>query len=902
MDLVQESATFPSITMDEKVLLDMLLMKLRSVVNIARALNMEAQLRKLEFFLRSADEYYFYNAEKLKLFFYDAELVIDEYEVWSLQNRLLPSSTSSKIRGFFSYIAYRIRLWLEIRKLVKKLDKIGGHPMMVPQCSIGPYRARGLMHARAFVHYSGIVGRDIDRDKVVEMLLKSGNEATLFVLPIVGVGGIGKTTLAKLVYNDPRIVSHFQLRSWAHVSRVFKVDKLLEQIVESVREDICENLDMNELQNLVQETLYEKNYLIVLDDVWNEDPVKWDELKKLLMVGACGSKILVTTRLEEVASMMGTVPAYCLKGLLSEACLTLFLRKAFERGQSSLYPNLIGIAPDIVQKCEGNPLVLEAVGSSLYKKTEESLWNQVKNHWSWNSNQYDTAALRMIYDELPSNLKVFLAYCSIFPKGSVIEIDKLIQLWVAEGLISQSSNDTEDPEAIGIRYFQELLSRSFFRNVEEYRSVFTSICKLHDLVHDLALSAAGVEFCTVNSHTQNFSDEVRHVAFSDYDLSGKELPASLLNNQALRTISFSVDGIGPMSTLYVENCIARFMQLRVLDMSDSCFDELPSSIGELKYLRYLDISANGSIKELPDSINKLLSLQTLRVSHCAQLEGLPKDIGNLISLRHLHITTKQACFPDKAIGCLSSLRSLFIYSCNNLVSLSEGLQHLTSLRTLAIIGCPRLTFFPSAMKHLTALENLLIVDCEELTLLEWQDIEGLRMLRSLVIGGLPELESKDVQCLRNLQMLVLAGLPELVTLPRWLEGANSTLQYLRVERCPNFAALPKWLENLTSLEKLEIFKCSTLFSSPKGMSCLSNLKVLLPNLKFLQFFFFLSACFTVWIVLLIQIVLISTVKWHSNCFVLWENKLNFLDYHAEVLWSYVAWTLQNVSAPVLDPP
>ncbi|KAF3633669.1 putative polygalacturonase-like [Capsicum annuum] len=348
---------------------------------------------------------------------------------------------------------------------------------------------------------------------------------------------------------------------------------------------------------------------------------------------------------------------------------------------------------------------------------------------------------------------------------------------------------------------------------------------MHDLVHDLALSAAGVEFCAVNSHMQNISGEVRRVAFSDYDLSGKELPASVVSNRALRTISFSVDGVGPMSSMFVENCIARFMQLRVLDISDSCFDELPSSVGELKYLRYLDVSANGSIKELPDSINKL-SLQTIRVSRCPHLEWLPKDIGNLISLRHLHITTNQASFPDKAIGCLPSLRSLYIRSCKNLVSLSEDLLHLTSLRTLAIIGCPRLTFFPSAMKHLTALENLLIVDCEELTLLEWQDIEGLRMLRSLVIGGLPELESKDAQCLENLQMLVLAGLPQLVSLPRWLEGASATLQYLRVERCPNFAALPKWLENLTALEKLEISKCRKSFSLPEGMSCLTNLKVL----------------------------------------------------------------------------
>ncbi|CAN4107213.1 unnamed protein product [Withania somnifera] len=824
--------------MDEKVVVDMLLLKLYSVIDITRALNMHFHLRKLELFVRHTEgscQFLNQAAEMLNLAFHQAEHVIEEYEFFTLRKQFhFLSSKSSKVSGFIycrlGPFAYRIRMCLEIQELVKNLDKISHHMVFYKQMGFGGFssahRERALMHTWPSVRCSDVVGRDIDRDIVVEMLLTSGNEATLFVFPIVGVGGIGKTTLTKLVYNDPRIVSHFQLSLWVPVSGVLKVEKVLEQIVTSVREK-CENLDVNELQNLVREALYEMKYLIVLDDVWNEDPMKWDELKKSLMVGACGSKILVTTRNEAVALVMGTIPAYCLKGLSSEDCLTLFSRKAFELGLHVPYPYLIGIASDIVQKCEGNPLLLMILGSSLRTETDRWEWNKVNNHDMWNSNQNDKIllALRVSYERLPSTLKVCLAYCSIFPKGCVIEIDKLIQLWVAEGLISKSS-ESEDLEHIGIQYFQELWLRSFFQDVEEYRSVYTSICKLHDLVHDLVLSAAGVEFCRVESHMQNISDEVRRVAFSDYDSSGMELPASLVSNSALRTISFSVDGVGPMSTIFVENCIARFIQLRVLDLSDSCFAELPSSVGELKYLRYLDISANDSIKDLPDSISKLLSLQTLRVSRCPQLEGLPMDIGHLISLIHLHITTKQTCFPDKAIGCLSSLRSLYIHSCKNLVSLSKGLQHLTSLRTLAIIGCPRLTFFPTTMKHLTSLENLLIVDCEELTLLEWQDIEGLRMLRSLVIGGLPELESKDVQCLGNLQMLVLAGLPQLVTLPRWLEGSNATLQYLRVERCPSFAALPKWLENLTALEKLEISKCHKPFSLPEGMSCLTNLKVL----------------------------------------------------------------------------
>ncbi|KAL3533786.1 hypothetical protein ACH5RR_007307 [Cinchona calisaya] len=672
-----------------------------------------------------------------------------------------------------------------------------------------------------------VIGRESDKERIVEVLMQWRNEGVLSVLPIFGVRGIGKSTLVKYVYNDERIVKHFEIRIWVNVSPNFSVRRVVERIIRSAygnRTMMFRNCEMDELRNMVREILREKVYLLVLDDVRNVDEGKWNELREFLVVSANGSKVVVTTCDESVVSVVGTMPVYCVKELANEDCLSLFLKSAFE-GKEEEHPNVVRIGVDIVQKCEGIPLSVILLGSSLHKSSRHK-WEKVRDHSVWDSQQNGNMlpVLKVSFENLPSYLKACLAYCSIFPKGSEIEIDKLIQLWMAQGLI-HTSTSYKELEDIGLDYVDELLFRSFFQDIEENGPLFTSTCKMNDLVHDFVKSVAGSEYSIVCSHTQNISEDVKHLAFSDYDMSGKKLPLSL-QRQALRTIFFPAHEDGPTNTSFVDNCISMFMHLRTLDLSDFCFEVLPSSIGKLKFLRYLDLSANGSIRTLPNSISKLNCLLTLRVALCTQLEELPEDTKDLISLRHLYLTTKQESFPENGVGCLSSLCSLSLYSCKSLVSLSDELKCLGNLRTLTIVDCPKLTFLPSSMKYLTALKNLCIIDCDELTLFEWQDIEGLKMLRSLVIGGLPQLDSKDVQRLENLQSLVIGGLPQLDVLPRWLEGSAHTLQYLRIERCPNFLALPEWLKNLTALEKIEISECPRLTSLPEGMSCLVELKEL----------------------------------------------------------------------------
>ncbi|XP_059310162.1 disease resistance protein RGA2-like [Lycium ferocissimum] len=819
----------------------------KRVCEMALRWNLQGQLDQMQQHLKSAMQETFHDqnqgVELLRDALSEADKIFDELEVHALQSQIQPLQRLklSKVKNFFCSLNYqrsntlqsqiRVQIGSRIRSLNSRLAELQIYwTPNLRLLGLSNQHERVLMHRPYPVQRIDVFGRENDREKIVEALLGLRNESAISVVPVFGIGGIGKTTLAKMVYNDARVMRQFQLRIWVNASRVFDVNKLVEKVIKSASgNEVTDlrNLNEAELRAVFCKVLLKRTYLLVLDDLWIDNEGQWNELKSLL-AGGHGNMILVTTRSESVASITGTVPPYNLGGILDDDCLALFLRKASGEGEEiQTNPNLLRIGAEITKKCEGIPLDAVVLGSSLYKETSLCHWEWIRDHRIWDSgnNAISTlSALKISYEKLPCYLKVCLAYSSVF-LDSNIQIDKLIQLWMAQGLIHPSTGFHE-PEEIGLQYFEELRSRSFFQEMEGTHPLFISVCKMHDLVHYIAEAVVDGECSTIVSHSQNISKYVRHIALSDYDLSGKELPSSLSEHSMLRTIFFPVQGVGPTSTSFVEACISRFKYLLLLDLSDSCFEVLPNSIEELKHLKYLDVSANGYISSLPNAVCKLQSLQTLRVAYCTKLEVLPSYTENMINLRHLYMTTRQEVFSDKIIGCLRALRSLYIYSCKNLISLSDGLQHLTSLRTLTIVDCPRLTFLPSSMKYLTALKSLSIIDCEELTLLEWQDIEGIKMLRSLVIGGLPQLESKDVQCLRSLQLLVVSGLPHFISLPRWLEGAACTLRHLRVDRCPNFMSFPEWLRDLTSLESIEVSECRKLSSLPEGMHGLTNLKVL----------------------------------------------------------------------------
>lgn len=599
-------------------------------------------------------------------------------------------------------------------------------------------------------------------------------------------------------------MKNFPLRIWLCASQDFDVAKLARNIVNLASGASCDTFNVEQVHASLQDALRGKRFLLIIDDVWSQDRSKWLELRSLLMVGACGSKVVVTTRSDYIASMMESVVTYKLKELPHEDCLSLFMKWAFRDGQERRFPNLFRIGEDIVKKCKGVPLAVKSLGSMLYEITDEREWLKVRDDETWQLKQEDNdilPALRLSYNELPYHLKQCFAYCSIFPKGQEIASIMLIQLWLAQGLI-HSSDERKELEDVGVHYVKELCSRSLFEEVEAYDS-FVSI-KMHDFVHDLAVLVAQTDCCVIKNNTDSVTEKVRHVTLFSYSPSEECIPEILSKRNRIRTLFAPSEGFERYAALLVGQCISRFKYLRVLDLRHSCLDVLPDSIGNMKHLRYIDLSGNSNIQMLPTNICKLPNLQTLRIVLCTNLKKLPRELGTLVSLRHLYLTTKEQNLPEKGLSSLALLQSLSVFGCENLVSLFEVMQKLRKLKTLVISDCPRLTSLPRGIVHLSALENFMIVNCEELMLSDWQDTEGLKRIRSLVIGGLPHL----------------------VSLPEWLKGDSNSLKFIRISTCPSFVSLPAWLENVTSLEKLEITGCPKISSLPDSMSSLTTLRML----------------------------------------------------------------------------
>lgn len=510
-----------------------------------------------------------------------------------------------------------------------------------------------------------VYGRDEDKEAIVKMLLMDEEcHENVSVIPIVGMGGIGKTTLAQLVYNDRNVKQNFHVFAWVCVSEEFDVISITERLYESVFNKSAECKALDILQVSLKEKLGNSKFLIVLDDVWNENYVKWGELCAPFQLGRHGSKIIVTTRNESVASVVGSPrTAYHVKLLTDDDCLSLLAQHAGRSFHDNTELKEVGLG--LVKKCKGLPLAALTLGGLLRSKETKEEWSDVLNSKIWDlPNDNILPVLRLSYYHLPPHLKHLFAYCSIFPKDYDFEKNELVCLWMGEGFL-EKPNERKTKEELGLEYFNELLSRSFFQRSSDRDGYFV----MHDLINDLAQFVAGGTCYRLDEKMDTnleykIPPKARHGSFLRHEYEVFRKFKAFSEVRGLRTfLPMPVQNslICPpfyLSNKILDDVIPELHSLRVLSLSGYSITELPSSICNLIRLRYLNLSGT-SIVRLPDTLGDIYNLQTLSLRNCRYICKLPATMGKLSNLRHLDNsgTDKLNDMPVE-IGKLGNMQTL----------------------------------------------------------------------------------------------------------------------------------------------------------------------------------------------------------------------------------------------------
>ncbi|KAH6808645.1 hypothetical protein C2S51_026428 [Perilla frutescens var. frutescens] len=683
-----------------------------------------------------------------------------------------------------------------------------------------------------------VVGVDEDLLQLKDWLTGMQSQQ-LEIIPIVGMGGIGKTTLARKLFNDPLIVSHFDVCAWTTISQDYNVRAILLGLLcrpdEKLSNELIECKD-NELKEILHKRLYCRRYMIVLDDIWSTKC--WDDIKWCFPDNNNGSRIVLTTRESDVVRCVGTVGSQHELQLLEESeSWNLLHRTVF--GEEDCPPALEEIGRKIARDCGGLPLAINVIGGVLSKaERERDVWDHVAKDLRATIAETDdhefSNVLSLSYNNLPNNLKPCFLYMGAFPEDYEVKASRLVQLLVAEGFLKSNGDKSLEEEAEDS--LSALVERNLLLVTRKKSNGKACSYGMHDLLREVCIGKADEEKFLL--HVKHAGSEVRleKVRRVSVDTSNgmKDLDGYASTELLSVARSFICAAPNPMLCEEPSLLFSKLRLVRVLDVYEVEFPEFPKEIYRLVNLRYLGVSCKSG--GIPKGISTLWYLQTL-IARVESGHSVPSEIWEMSELRHLKLGMNTIYikegnwikFVRKKLQTLSyvwvtgplirwgffegipNIKKLGVYFPELPSSIEVvDLSHLHKLQTLKFFSelsndgyrfLLQKLIFPSSLRKLSLCEC--VIFGRFMTILcALPNLEVLRLL-GCVFDEDEEWEAAEGDVFRSLQFLVLQSLKVV----RWRADETNfpRLRELFIGYCPSLEEIPRGIGEIPTLQRIRVY-------------------------------------------------------------------------------------------------
>ncbi|XP_037487490.1 putative disease resistance protein RGA1 [Triticum dicoccoides] len=694
-----------------KMLADMAREEVAMLIGVSSAIDdLTIKLGDLQNFLADADRRNITDesvrgwVEQLKHAMYHATDIIDLCQLKAMEQG--PSKDMGCLNPMFLCIQNPLHvhdIGSRIKALNKKLDNICKRGRSFNFIKLEVYqdqktnRSHGIdRKTNPLLERSGVVGEKIEDDtrSLVQLLTKEviDTSDSIMVFAIVGVGGIGKTTLSKKIFNDEAIQGKFTKKIWLSITQEFSEVDLLRTAITTAEGNLPGpgggSQDKTLLVPALASAIKDKKLFLVLDDMWGT--YEWTNLLKApISHSAPGSRVLVTTRHETVARGMKAVnPYHRINKLGPKDGWSLLTKQVLMTEKSEPAVDMLkDIGLQIVEKCDGLPLAIKVMGGLLCQKEKTRHdWEKVLNDAVWSIHQMPEElnhAIYLSYEDLSPCLKQCFLHFSLKPKKMILDDTQFVDMWIGEGFVN---GDLDRLEEIGTEYHKELRLRNLIESDTSYASQY--VCKMHDVIRSFAQFMTRNEALvahngeTVNSklHLQRFL----RLSIETNGLESDEFEWRSLQEQiSLRSLML----IGNFKVQSGDSLVT-FPSLRTLHVESAEFATMVESLYHLKHLRYLSMDRCADIDCLPENIHKMKFLQHISLEGCENLVKLPDSIVKLTELRYLQLEGTGIYSIPRGFHALTNLRTLSgfrVHMDGDWCSLEE-LGPLSQLRGIGLVG------------------------------------------------------------------------------------------------------------------------------------------------------------------------------------------------------------------------